>query len=68
MAEEFAPEAGLAASERENALRQLEAKLDLMTRAKMASTGIPYHQALKLVVAENPQLDQQRTRLIRGER
>ena len=55
-------------SERANALKLLETNLDSMTRAKMAGSNLQYGDALKLVAAENPHIDQQRTRLIRGSR
>lgn len=56
----------MAFSERESALKAVEAELDLKTRAKMAGSNLQYHEALKLVARENPDLDRRRARLTRG--
>jgi phage I-like protein len=47
-------------------LTKLEASIDSKTRAKMKDNqGMQYHEALKLVASENPELDRRRTQLIR---
>ena len=45
-------------------LQQAEKQLDTLVRAKM-SEGLEYHQALKLVASENPELNRKYTRLVR---
>jgi phage I-like protein len=47
-------------------LAKVEGQIDAKAREKIsANTGLQYHEALKLVASENPDLDRRRTQLIR---
>lgn len=48
-------------------LAQIEQEIDRKTTERMSvNKGMQYHEALKLVLSENPDLDRRRTTLIRG--
>ena len=60
-------EHGIGGAEGVGELTKLDAAIDQKTREKMkANQGMQYHEALKLVASENPELDKRRTHLIRS--
>lgn len=46
-------------------LEQLDSQLDSLARKKMEARGLQYHEAVKLVASEHPDLNRQRTLLMR---
>lgn len=48
-------------------MKQAEEQLDTLAKAKMSeNSGLQYHEALKLVASENPELNRRYTRLVRA--